>query len=106
MRAYAQEALDIVGQRSGRELADDRLRLLAATRAAEIVGEAASQVPAAVRAKLRGIEFEPAISMRHKLIHGYGSLSSAILAETIKSDFPRLIAALDKILASPLPDDL
>ena len=45
MRAYAVEAVDLLGERSGEDLATDRMRFLAVSRAAEIVGEAATRVP-------------------------------------------------------------
>jgi uncharacterized protein with HEPN domain len=105
MKAYASEAIAYVGDRSDDELANDRLRLLGVTRAAEIVGEAASQLPRTVRDNLPNVEFAAAIAMRNRLIHGYGSLSVRILAETIRHDFPRLVAALELALAGSLPDE-
>ncbi|HUZ12365.1 MAG TPA: HepT-like ribonuclease domain-containing protein [Caulobacteraceae bacterium] len=86
IRAYAQEAIEHLGRLAVADLPNDRLRLLALSRAAEIVGEAAFQVPAVIRAQLPAIEFDAAISMRHRLIHGYGSLSVAILVETIDEE--------------------
>jgi uncharacterized protein with HEPN domain len=105
MKAYAEEALEFLGERDGDALAADRLRLLALARAAEVVGEAASQVPQGVREQLPDVEFASAIAMRHRLIHGYGSLSARILADTIRDDFPRLIRALVSALSTKLPDE-
>lgn len=45
MLAYAREAIDLVGARSGAELAADRMRFLAETRVVEVVGEAAAHLP-------------------------------------------------------------
>lgn len=105
MKAFAEEAVDFLGDRSGADLANDRLRFLAVTRAAQVVGEAASQVVKSVQDALTNIDFASAIAMRHRLVHGYGAISATILADTVRSDFPPLIAALECALAAPLPDD-
>lgn len=39
--------------------------------------------------------------MRHRLVHGYGTIDPTILADTIRTDFPPLIAAL----AGDLPEE-
>jgi uncharacterized protein with HEPN domain len=78
MLAYAEEAYAILDGRDGGALRSDRIRLLAVTRAVEIVGEAAN--------------------------HGYDSVSADIVAKTVRDDFPDFIAALRGILAAPLPD--
>ena len=81
------------------------MRFLAVSRAAEIVGEAGSRVPIEVQAALARIPFRKAIAMRHRLVHGYGAVSANILADTVRNDFPALIAALEAALARPLPDE-
>ena len=105
MKASAEEAIGFLGDKTGDEIAGDRLRLLALTRAAQIVGEAASQVPSPVQQALPEIDFVGAIAMRHRLVHGYGAVDATILADTIRDDFPPLIAALNSALAGALPDD-
>jgi uncharacterized protein with HEPN domain len=105
MRAYAEEALAFLGECDGDQLAADRMRFLAVARAAEVVGEAASQVPHLVRAAFPEIEFTSAISMRNRLVHGYGSVSAAILTATVRDDFPDLVRALQAALAGALPDE-
>jgi uncharacterized protein with HEPN domain len=101
MLAYAEEANAILGDRDGTALRADRIRLLAVTRAVEIVGEAANQLPSNI-ANL-SIDLQPAIAMRHRLIHGYDSVSADIVAKTVRDDFPNFITAR-AILANPLPD--
>ncbi len=105
MLAYAREAVALAGGRSGSELAADRIRFLAVSRAVEIVGEAASQIPEDVRQALGGIPFRQAADMRNRLIHGYGFVSSDILANTVREDLPGLIAGLEVTLAGTLPDE-
>lgn len=94
----------MLGERDGGALRADRLRLLAVTRAVEIVGEAANQLADDVVDAL-GFDLRPAIAMRHRLIHGYDSASADTIARTIQGDFPGLIAAVRKLLASPLRDE-
>lgn len=103
MLAYAEEARSILEDRDGAALRADRIRLLAITRAVEIVGEAATQLPSDVSAALP-IDLQPAIAMRHRLIHGYDSVSADIVAKTVRDDFPAFIEALRSALANPLPD--
>jgi uncharacterized protein with HEPN domain len=103
MLSYAEEALAILEDRDGATLRADRVRLLAVTRTVEIVGEAANQLPTEVAQRLP-IDLQPAIAMRHRLIHGYDSVSADIVAKTVKDDFPAFIASLRAILAAPLPD--
>jgi uncharacterized protein with HEPN domain len=43
--------------------------------------------------------------MRNRLIHGYGFVSSEILANTVREDLPGLIAGLEVTLAGALPDE-
>ena len=103
MLAYAEEARDFLEDRDGAALRADRLRLLAIPRAVEIVGEAANQLPAEIVTAM-AIDLQPAIAMRHRLIHGYESVSADIVAKTIREDFPDFITSLRSILSQPLPD--
>lgn len=104
MLAYAEEAAAMLGDRDGTALRADRLRLLAVTRAVEIVGEAANQLPE-LAASAIGFDLRPAIAMRHRLIHGYDSASADTIARTIHDDFPGLIAAVRAALSGKLADE-
>lgn len=73
-------------------------RVYAATRAVEIVGEAAAQVEATVRASIASLPWRDAIDMRNRLIHGYRMLEARIIFATIRDDFPALIAELERLL--------
>lgn len=102
---HAREAIGLVGRLTGAELAADRMRYLATIRLVEVVGEAASQVAANVRDALPDIPFRQAVGMRNRLIHGYGTLSAEILADTVRSEFPGLIQATESALVGHLPDE-
>ncbi len=106
MLAYAIEAIELVGARSGNELSGDRMRFLAVSRTVEIIGEAAARVSQDVKVALPAIPFRNAISMRNRLIHGYGSTDAEILADTVKRDLPKLVKTLRAALAGILPDEM
>ena len=102
MAAFALEATEFLDERTGDELMADRMRFLAITRAAEIVGEAASHVRKPIQERFTDIDFASAIAMRHRLVHGYGAIDATILADTVRTDFPPLVSAA---LSSLLPDE-
>jgi uncharacterized protein with HEPN domain len=103
--AYAEEAVSYVENRDGPTLAADRMRMLAVNRAVEIVGEAANQLPKDVLAAFPAIDFASAIAMRHRLIHGYDSVSAEIVSDTVRNEFPKLIIGVRAALAGRLPDE-
>jgi uncharacterized protein with HEPN domain len=68
----------------------------------EIVGEAASRVPAGERAKYSGIPWAQIVGLRNRLIHGYDNVDFDILWQIVTQDLPPLVAELEKLL-SPTP---
>lgn len=104
MLAYAEEAIAILEARDGDALRADRIRLLAVTRAVEIFGEAANQLPQEISTVVP-MDLRPAIAMRHRLIHGYDSASADIIVKTVRENFPELVAALHTALGRALPDE-
>ena len=80
------------------DLATDEKLRLALTHLVELVGEAASQVPAEVQARYTEIPWQKVISMRHRLIHGYDFVDYDILWDTIVGSLPELVDTLDRIL--------
>lgn len=81
------------------------MRELAIERCFEIMGEAATRVEPGVRAELSSIPFRRAIAMRNRIVHGYDTLSNAVLLETAKESLPPMITALEAALSKPLPDE-
>lgn len=102
---YARRAAEIAGQAGEGGLARDEVRNLAAQRCLEIIGEAANAVPPEVQAQFPRIAFRQAIAMRHRLIHGYSRIDTAIIEATIREDLPDLIQAIENTLDSALPDE-
>jgi len=98
MRDYAQKAVAMV-EGQGRDVldSDEKLRL-ALTHLVELIGEAASQVPAEVQAQYPEIPWPKVIGMRHRLIHGYNFVDYDILWNTITGSLPGLIDTLNRIV--------
>ena len=118
MLEHAREAASHVSTRRREDLDADRLLRLALERLVEIVGEAANRVSAATQQRLVRVPWREAVSMRHRVSHGYDTVDYDLLWDTIRDDFPPLIAALDdalneakkpttdRSLASAVPDRL
>jgi uncharacterized protein with HEPN domain len=98
MRDHANDALNYIGGLDVEIFSETRVMIHAATRAAEIVGEAASQIKSDVRQANPSIPWRRIIDMRNKLIHGYRSLQPKTLFETIHNHFPPLIAEIERLL--------
>ena len=98
MRDYARKAVAMVEGQTRDDLDNDEKLRLALTHLVELVGEAASQVPAESRSEYPDIPWPQVIGMRHRLIHGYDMVDYDILWDTITLNLPRLLEALDHIL--------
>jgi uncharacterized protein with HEPN domain len=71
MRDHAAEAIETLGDRTLDQLREDRVLQLALVQLIEIVGEAASRIPAEFRQKYPNAPWQLAADMRNKLIYGY-----------------------------------
>ena len=98
MRDYARQAVEMIRGRSREALDTDAMLRLALTHLVELVGEAASQVPTAVRQEHPQIPWQKVIGMRHRLVHGYDKVDYHILWHTVASNLPPLIETLERML--------
>jgi uncharacterized protein with HEPN domain len=73
----------------------DRPLNLSLVRLLEIVGEAASRVPADERTKYPGSPWTQIVGLCNRLIHGYDSVDFDILWKILTQDLPPLIAELE-----------
>ena len=96
----AREAAQMVQGRTRADLDADRPLNLSLVRLLEIVGEAASRVPADERAKCPGIPWAQIVGLRNRLIHGYDNVDFDILWQIVTQDLPALIGEVAKILSS------
>jgi uncharacterized protein with HEPN domain len=98
MLAYAVDAIELLADADASALAVDKMRRYAVIRAVEVVGEAASKVSRERRDSLPDLPWRAAIGMRNVLIHNYVGLELAIVADTVRNDFPNLVRALRRVL--------
>jgi len=80
------------------DLNTNELLRLAVMHLVELVGKAASQVPAEQRAKYPQVPWPKVVGMRHRLIHDYDLVDYDILWDTIRRDLPGLIQELHRAL--------
>jgi len=64
----------------------------------EIIGEAASKLPADFRKTHKEMEWGDVVGMRNKLIHAYSDVDSAIVWDVVAHDLPRLEEKIRKIM--------
>src|SRR3972149_4723560 len=95
MLSHAREAVALLGDTSREAFRDQRVLQLALTRLVEIVGEAAHRVSDATQQAHPVIPWPEVIGMRHRLVHGYDVIDYDLLWDTVTSDLPPLIAALE-----------
>lgn len=105
MHDYASEAIDLLGDKSVREVESNRVLQLALVRLIEVIGEAATQVPAEFREQHPYLPWREACSMRNLLIHGYDIIRIDILVKTIQKDLAPLVRQLKAILAEDATQD-
>jgi uncharacterized protein with HEPN domain len=94
----AREAVQMAQGKTRADLDADRPLNLSLVRLLEIVGEAASRVPARERVKYPGIPWAQIVGLRNRLIHGYDNVDFDILWHIVTQDLPPLIVQLEKIL--------
>jgi uncharacterized protein with HEPN domain len=75
-------------------------KYLAVSRALEIAGEAAKQVPATVRDRYPGVEWKNIVGFRDVLAHAYLSLKPEIIWDAAVRKAPATCTELRRILAS------
>lgn len=98
MLTAAKEAMEFAAGKTRKNLEKDRIRVLAIIKSIEIIGEAASKVTEEFKSDNKYIPWNDIISMRNRLIHAYFDVNLDIVWQTVKSDLPDLIKALEKIL--------
>jgi uncharacterized protein with HEPN domain len=103
MRDMLDHAREAVGTARGRMRADldaDRMLELSLTRLVEVVGEAASRVPAEVRERHARVPWSAIVGIRNRLIHGYAYVDLDVVWDVVSRELPPLIAELERILSA------
>jgi uncharacterized protein with HEPN domain len=89
------ESLDIVRDISYHDFEEDRVRQYAIVRLLEIIGEAGNQISVDFKDKNPDIPWRKMIAMRNRLIHGYFSINTKIVWDTVHVDLLNLKKKLD-----------
>lgn len=94
----AREALSFALGKTRLDLNTNRMLVLSLVKEIEIIGEAAGKVTEETKNKYKTIPWLDMVDMRNHLIHVYFEVDLDILWDTVVSDLPPLIEALDKIV--------
>jgi uncharacterized protein with HEPN domain len=94
----ANEALEFARERQREDVEKDRILAPALVKEIEIIGEAASQLPADFIAQHPQIPWSKAIGMRHRLVHRYAEIDFELLWDTVVGSLPPLIVDLERLL--------
>ena len=79
-------------------LVSDDKTASAVVRKLEIIGEAAKNIPEAIRQKYPQIPWRDMAGMRDRIIHAYFAVDYVIVWDTLKIDIPRLQPIIQQIL--------
>lgn len=98
MLLYARKGNARVAGLTRSEFDDDETMQFAVIYLVQIVGEAASRLSDDARARLPELPWRDMISMRHRLVHNYGTVSLDVVWDVARNDLPVLIAYLETSL--------
>ncbi len=98
MRDAAKEALSFVVAKTRDDLDNNRQLVLALLKSIEIIGEAAAKISPDWKSKSSEIPWRDIIAMRNRLIHAYFDVDLDILWQTVTTELPPLITALEESL--------
>jgi len=94
----AQDATAFAVKHKRADLDTDRLLALGLLKCIEIVGEAASQVSPEFRARHPDVPWQDIVGMRNRLIHAYYDVDLDLVWNTVSTDLPTLVSALEAML--------
>jgi uncharacterized protein with HEPN domain len=95
MLTHAREAVELLGKGTRKDLKENRMMQLALTRLVEIIGEAANRVSPEMKQRAPELPWPEIVGMRNRLVHGYDVVDLDLLYDTIKTDLPPLLKALE-----------
>mgnify|MGYP000902552554 CR=1 FL=1 len=100
MRAFARKVLDYTQGLDQAQFVSDSLRYDATLRNLELIGEAATHIPEAVRTAHPDIPWRMVIATRNRLIHGYLGIDNDVLWSIVQSNVPELLTKLEALSTS------
>ncbi len=100
MIEFCERVLSFTQGISREEFVTDPMCYDATVRNIELIGEAATHVPASIRKNAESIPWRMVIATRNQLIHGYAGIDDDVLWSIIETDIPALLNALKKLQKS------
>ena len=95
----ARKAVSSTADWSREDLDPEALSTFGLIRLLEIIGEAASAVSSDAQAAHPAVPWRKMAGMRNRLIHGYFDVNLDVVWDTIQTDLPPLIEALERALS-------
>ena len=100
MIGFSEKVLSYTGGLDQAAFVADERTYDATLRNLELVGEAATHVPEAVRDAHPEIEWREIIATRNRVAHGYLGMDDDVIWDIIRTDIPNLLPALRGLLSS------
>lgn len=94
MLAFCENVLAFTAGYNQQAFENDRKTYDATVRNLELIGEAATHIPAEIRAAYPDIEWREIIALRNRLIHAYLGIDNDVLWNIIQVDIPQFLIAL------------
>lgn len=94
MIAFVQKALDYTAGLERQAFSEDSLRRDATLRNLELLGEAATRIPAEIRLRCNQIPWRQMIATRNRLIHAYLGIDDDVIWSIVRDDLPSLLTEL------------
>lgn len=102
MKTFIQRAMSYTAGMEYRNFLESGITYDATIRNIELIGEAATKIPAEIRARFPDVPWRMVIATRNRLIHGYLGIDDDVLWNIIRNELPSLLDALSKI---DIPDN-
>lgn len=97
MITFAENVLDYTSGLDQQTFISTRIKYDATLRNLELIGEAATHIPAEIREENPAIPWRLIIATRNKLIHGYLGIDNDTLWSIIQDDVPGLLTGLKSL---------
>ncbi|HVZ94436.1 MAG TPA: DUF86 domain-containing protein [Phycisphaerales bacterium] len=91
----ARQATEFVRGKSREDLNSNPMLTRALLHAIQEIGEAASKMTDAGRARITELPWPKIVGMRHRLVHGYWNVNLDLVWVVVERDLPPLIHALE-----------